>query len=195
MDTNRYQFAIRRIDEENSKDPHKDRVDGKEFPKELLYSLRMSEKLIHYKPDASEALRVAARAQHICRWKIARENYPMDRAGYLRWRTDLKKFHSKLTAEILSEAGYDEPFIQSVEVLLKKEGLKTSIETQVLEDVICFVFLEFYFDDFQKQHPEEKVIDILQKTWKKMSLEGRGFALRLSLSSVATQLVKKALSN
>lgn len=194
MNTSRYQLAIDRIDEENSRDPHTEISNGKKFPREFLYSLRMSEKLIEYKPQASEILRVAARAQHICRWKIARENYPMDRTGYLRWRTELKEFHANLTSEILKEAGYDDGFIQAVKVLLKKEGLKTNPETQILEDVICFVFLEFYFEDFQKQHSEEKLINILQKTWKKMSLQGQSFALTCSLSSSCRALIQKALA-
>ena len=121
---------------------------GETHPKEWLYAIRMSEQLVEFAPDASEELRIAARAQHICRWKSPREDYPMDRPGYLRWREDLKKMHAKLTGEILEEVGYDSEFIKRVQFLIRKKQLKKDEGTQTLEDVICLVFLKYYFEDF-----------------------------------------------
>ena len=107
MELTRFEKAIALIDEKNSEDTHKEDVDGVKYPKELLYSQRMTEKLLEYKPNASQELQIAARAQHICRWKIARDEYPMDKVGYLKWRETLKKMHAELTADILKEVGFD----------------------------------------------------------------------------------------
>ena len=133
-------------------------------------------------PDASEALRLAARGQHICRWTIPRDSYPMDRAGYLRWRNECKRMHAEKLGEILKEVGYDQATIDRVQSLVRKERLKADPETQLLEDVICLVFLENYFADFSRQHDEAKLIDIVRKTWKKMSPQGHEAALKLPLT-------------
>ena len=177
--------AIERIDAFNAQDPR-----GKELP----YSRRMTAWLEKLEPGASEALQIAARAQHIGRWTSPRENYPMDRVGYKRWRTDLADFHARTTAEILREVGYDDDLIGRVESLLKKKNLKTDPECQTLEDVICLVFLEHYFAEFAPKHPEEKVVFILRRSWIKMSDRGRQAALGLELSPELGALVEKALA-
>ena len=118
------------IDAENEADPNSEIYQDITYPKELLYSERMYERLMIFQPDASEAVQIAAKAQHICRWKIARESYPMDRVGYLKWREDLKKFHAKMTAEILKKAGYEDDFIDRVSFLIEKKLLKKDEETQ-----------------------------------------------------------------
>ena len=182
------------IDEKNSQDPHIEIAAGKEYPKELLYSLRMVQKLLQFKPDASEELQIAARAQHICRWMSPREQYPMDRIGYLKWREDLKKMHADITAKILEETGYSAEFIDRVSFLIKKKLIKKDEGTQTLEDVICLVFLENYLEEFAAKHPEEKIVDILQKTWGKMSEEGHEAALKLPLTPHSMKLIKKALA-
>ena len=179
------QEAIARIDAYNAQDPA-----GKELP----YSRRMTAWLEKLEPDASEALKIAARAQHIGRWTSPREDYPIDRAGYKRWRTDLADFHARTTAEILQEVGYGDETIARVESLLKKKRLKTDPECQTLEDVICLVFLEHYFAEFAPKHPEEKVVFILQRTWLKMSERGHQAALGLELPPDLAALVKKALA-
>ncbi|MCE2510046.1 MAG: DUF4202 domain-containing protein [Alphaproteobacteria bacterium] len=191
--TARFEAAIDAIDAANAEDPNTDLYEGREFPKELLYAIRMTEWLERFKPKASEALRLAARAQHIRRWEIARSDYPQGRIGYLKWRTDLKHFHAGLAEKILREAGYDDALIGRVQALIRKERLKQDKEAQALEDVICLVFLENYFAEFSEKHEEEKVIDIVQKTWKKMSSAAQKTALRLDLSPTARALVKKAV--
>jgi len=193
MTDDRFKAAIEKIDQANSEDPNKETFEGKEYPKELLYSIRMTGWLEKVAPNASEALKIATRSQHIQRWKIPRKDYPMDRVGYFKWRDTLKVFHAELVSGLLKEAGYDEETIGQVASLLKKEKLKTNPETQTLEDVICLVFLENYFSDFAGKHDEEMVIDIIQKSWKKMSEAGHKVALQLSLDKEASHLVEKAL--
>lgn len=186
--------SLRDIDSINAEDPHLETVDGKAYPKELLYSQRMTDMLNEFEPDASEILRLAVRSQHIKRWSIGRDSFPMDRKGYLQWRTQLKKFHGELAGSIMEKNGYSPDEIDRVDDLLNKRGLKTDPETQTLEDIACLVFLNHYFDDFLTQHDDEKLINILQKTWRKMSDKGRKAALDLDLSTAATALIKKALA-
>ena len=181
------------IDAENEADPNNEIYQDITYPKELLYSDRMYERLMAFQPDASEDVQIAAKAQHICRWKIIRESYPMDRVGYLKWREDLKKFHSKMTAEILKKAGYEDSFIDRVSFLIEKKSLKKDEETQLLEDVICLVFLEFYFDAFAHKHDAEKMKNIILKTWNKMSDKGHEEALKINFSAENLQLIKESL--
>jgi hypothetical protein len=169
------------IDEVNSQDPNSEEFDNQAFPKEILYSIRLTDWLLRLEPNPSEELQIAARAQHICRWEIPRSEYPMDRKGYLKWRTMLKLFHADKAGELMLGVGYTEDRIKRVQSLIKKEKLKTDHETQLLEDVVCLVFLENYFSDFRADHPDEKIIDIVQKTWGKMSNKGHLEALKLSL--------------
>jgi hypothetical protein len=154
----------------------------------------MSQKLLQFKPDASRALQIAARAQHICRWKIARDEYPMDRVGYLKWRETLKKMHADITADILKEVGYEDEFIERVSFLINKKLIKKNEESQAIEDVICLVFLDYYFEEFAAKHEDEKLIDILQKTWVKMSEEGHAEALKIKYSDKSLALIKQAIS-
>ena len=196
MESDRFSTAIRLFDEANSADPNREIVDGLGQPKELIYGRRMSECLGRFAPDASEAVRLAARCQHIRRWEIPRDSYPRDRAGYLRWRTTLRKFHADAAGEILTSAGYATEIVERVQSLLRKENLKTNPETQVLEDVICLVFLQYYFDDFvgQHAHEPEKIVDIVRKTWVKMSDAGHEAALKLVFTDRSKALVLEALS-
>lgn len=190
---NLFRQALAKIDAINSEDPTQEELDGQPIAKELLYSKRMSDKLDSFEPNAPEYLKIAARAQHIGRWKIARSSYPMDRVGYLRWREELKKMHAELTAAILEEVGYDAKFIEKVTHLIRKKQLKTDAETQLLEDVICLVFLENYFEEFAAKHEKDKVIDIVKKTWTKMSEKGHQAALQLSYSPESLLLIKEAV--
>jgi len=194
MKPTRFEIAIALIDKHNSEDPNTYQTNGLSFSKELVYSQRMSQKLLQFKPNASKALQIAARAQHICRWKIDRKEYPMDRVGYLKWRETLKKMHATITSDILKDVGYEDEFIKRVSILINKKHIKKNEESQIIEDVICLVFLDYYFEEFAEKHSEEKVIDILQKTWKKMSEEGHTEALKLKLSDTSLSLVKKALA-
>ncbi len=189
------QAAFQLFDAANQQDPNTEIFQGKTYPKELLYALRMTEQLNTFAPNASEALQLTARCQHICRWEIPRDSFEMNREGYLRWRLELKKFHADKAESILEKVGYSEETITKVRFLLEKKQLKKNEDTQTLEDVICLVFLAYYFEPFANKHPEEKTIDILQKTWRKMSEKGHKAALQLPLSKNALELVTKAISN
>lgn len=188
-----FQNASVWIDAENAQDPNSEIYQSKTYPKELLYSNRMYERLMDFHPNASEEVQIASKAQHICRWKIARETYPMDRVGYLKWREELKKFHAETTAKILVKAGYSQEFIDRVSFLIEKKLLKKDAETQLLEDVICLVFLEYYFDPFVQKHDREKMKNIVLKTWNKMSDNGHEAALKIKYSAPNLQLIKDAL--
>ncbi|MFV8324796.1 DUF4202 domain-containing protein [Flavobacterium sp. ZS1P14] len=193
MTTTPFQNASKWIDAENAQDPNHETYQFITYPKELLYSNRMYERLMDFHPNASETVQIAAKAQHICRWKIARDSYPMDRVGYLKWREDLKKFHAKTTAVILEKAGYSDEFIARVSFLIEKKLLKKDEETQLLEDVICLVFLEYYLDPFVHKHDREKMKNIILKTWLKMSEKGRQEALKINYSVENLELIKEAL--
>jgi Domain of unknown function (DUF4202) len=193
-DAERFKKAIHRFDAANAEDPHLEVVDGVSYPKELLYAQRMTSWLDRFAPDASEALRLAVRCQHIRRWMIPRSQYPMDRRGYLQWRTGLAKFHADTAADILREVGYEPALIDRVQSLLCKEGLKRDPEVQSLEDVICLVFLESYCADFARQHDTATMLPIIRKTWEKMSPRGREVARALDLSQEVHQLVEAALA-
>jgi len=194
MAANRYVQTITLIDAANKQDPHQESRNGTAFPKELLYSQRMTAWLEKLQPDAPETVRIAARAQHICRWMIPRDSYPRTRAGYLQWRTRLYSFHADKTAEIMRQTGYDESSIEQVKRMLRKRGLKKEQHPQIIEDIACLVFLESYFADFAADYDEEKIIPIVQKTWKKMSLPAQQAALEMQLPDIAAKLVKKALA-
>lgn len=193
-DPTRFETAIARFDAANAEDPNSEEVNGVTYPKELLYARRMTAWLDRLAPEASEALRLAARAQHIRRWAIPRRDYPMTRSGYLKWRTTLYRFHADTAGDILREAGYDDATVAAVQSLLRKERLKRNPDMQCLEDVVCLVFLESYFANFAPQYDEQKVLDILRKTWKKMSPRGQAAARDLTLSPAAGTLLEKALA-
>ena len=179
---NRFDYAIARFDAANAEDLNEEIVDGRARPKELVYAERMTAMLARYAPDASEVLRLAARCQHIQRWRIPRGDYAMDRIGYLQWRKRLNKFHAQVAGAILSDAGYDEATIARVGALLKKEALKSDPDAQALEDVVALVFLESYLAGFVAAHAQydpDKFADILVKTAKKMSPRGRAAAISL----------------
>jgi hypothetical protein len=189
----RFEQAIAAIDALNAQDPRQDPYEaGQTF--ESAYSQRMTRWLNRLEPEASEALQLAARAQHVARWRIPREDYPMDRVNYRRWRADLADLHAQTTGDILRDAGYAGDAIERVQSLLKKKNLKTDPECQTLEDVICLVFLESYFADFARQHDEPKLIRILQRTWVKMSERGHRAALALPLPPALVKIVEKALA-
>ena len=188
--------ALAEIDTANGRDPNQESEPGGEpVAKELLYARRMTAWLERLAPDASEAIRLAARAQHIERWTSARADFAEGREGYNRWRRELAQFHARRAGEIMEAAGYDGPMRERVAALILKKGLKTDPETQLLEDVICLVFLENYFADFSEKHDPDKIVDILRKTWRKMSPRGHDAALALDLPAPARALVERALAD
>ena len=196
-DLSRFERAIARFDAANALDPNRESVAGIDRPKEFIYAERMTAMLARFAPEASEVVRLAARCQHIERWKIPRSEYAMDRIGYLQWRKRLNKFHGEVAGRILREIGYDEPTIARVARLLMKEGLKSDAEAQILEDVVDLVFLESYLADFVAKHgqyDEAKFIDILAKTAKKMSAQGRSAVKSLiDLPAALVPVVRAAL--
>jgi hypothetical protein len=187
--------AFRRFDEANAQDPNQELVNGQPLPKELVYGRRMSARLEAFAPEAPETVKLAARAQHIRRWEVPRGSYPEGRAGYLKWRTDLYKRHGDTAGEIMREVGYEEDTVERVRTLLRKRGLKTDPDVQLLEDVICLVFLEHYFHDFARKHDEQKLIPIVQKTWKKMTEKAHEAALRLDFAPEDRALIQKTLKS
>jgi hypothetical protein len=191
MRTHGTQFdaAIRRFDEENARDPNKE--DSQ--PRELLYAQRLTDWVLRLCPEASETLRLAASCQHLCRWEIPRANYPMTRPGYLKWRTDLKKFHAQRAGEILRQAGYDDDTIRRVQDLNLKKNFPADPECRVLEDALCLVFLEFQLADLAAKTADDKVINALQKSWEKMTEAARAEALKLNYGEREKVLIQKAL--
>ena len=188
-----FRDAVARFDRANAEDPNVETVDGAAHPRELLYAQRMSATLEHFAPDASEVVRLAVRCQHIRRWTVPRDSYPEGRDGYRRWRTDLGRFHAETAGAILRDVGYDEATVERVRVLLRKERLKADPEVQLLEDVICLVFLRHYLAPFAAQHEDEKVVGILRKTWRKMSERGRAAASDLDVAPELRALVDRAV--
>jgi hypothetical protein len=186
----KFAAAIRRFDEENARDPHQE--NGQ--PRELLYAERLTRWVQKLSPNASEPLRLAARCQHICRWESPRENYPMTRAGYLKWRADLKKFHAEKSGQILREAGYDEETIRRVQDLNLKKNFPNDPEARVLEDALCLVFLEFQFATLAAKSDDEKMINALRKSWDKMTEAARAEALKLNYGEREKALISKALT-
>jgi hypothetical protein len=186
----RFDRAIELIDAAHAEDPEKD-ASGE--ARELVYARRMSAWLEKLAPGASEALRLAVRCQHLRRWAIARGGYPEGKVGYLRWRKEESLAHAALAGEILARAGYGEE-VKHVQSLIKKERIKHDPEAQLLEDAACLVFLEYEFAAFAVKHGEAKLVDILRKTWGKMSPQGQREALGLQLPAPLRALVEKALA-
>lgn len=180
-----FQEAVRRIDEYNRQDPAGREPDHAAAVLGWILTLR---------PDASEALQLAGRAQHMGRWRIPRDTYPRNRAGYLRWRKDLQRFHADETAAILQACGYDQGFIDRVRSIMHKQRLKHDAETQTLEDALCLAFVERQLADFSRQHDEEKLVQIIRKTWRKMSPAGQKAAQRLSLDGAVRDLLARSLA-
>lgn len=181
------------FDKANSKDPNKEYFEGKEYPKELLYSKRLSEKLNDFVPNSSEALGLAIHCQHICRWEIPRDTYEMNRVGYLKWRKELNVFHAERAGEILNSIEYNGKVIEDVQSLLLKKSTSNSNDNQILEDVVCLVFIEHSLSKFSEKYPEEKLISIISKTWNKMSEKGQEAALKLELDSKVLELISKSI--
>ncbi|MDF9392119.1 MULTISPECIES: DUF4202 domain-containing protein [Methylococcus] len=193
MTSDRFNRALQAIDAANAEDPNREEWEGALHPKELLYGRRMTGCLERLCPAASEALRLAARGQHIRRWEIPRSDYPATREGYLRWRTRLYGFHGDQLGLIMAMAGYDEDSIRRTKRLLSKRDLRTDPESQTLEDTACLVFLEYYFAPFAAGQDESKLVDIVRKTWRKMSDAARVRALELALPGHLGAVVAKAL--
>jgi hypothetical protein len=195
-DPARFARAIQLFDDANSADPNQEIAEGRTWPRELLYARRLSEFVLALQPEASEALRLAARCQHLCRWESPRQNYPATRAGYLKWREELKKFHAAKAGEILQAAGYSEELVRRVQDLnLKRLLASGDPETAVLEDALCLVFLRYQLGELAARSDEAKMVNAIRKSWLKMSPAGRAAALKLPLNPRETDLVNQALQD
>jgi hypothetical protein len=194
-DPERFAAAIRRFDEENSRDPNQLLVEGHPVPREVRYAQWLTDWVLKLRPDASEPLRLAARCQHLCRWMISRDSYPQTRAGYLQWREALKRFHARRAGELLREVGYPEDLIQRVQNLNLKRDFPEDPEARVLEDALCLVFLEHQLTELAGKTSDEKVVNALQKSWKKMTPAGQAEALKLAYGSKERNLLKRALED
>ncbi len=188
--------VIAAIDAANAEDSRVTMVDGEAYPFESVYADRMTETLEKLYPDASELLRIAARAQHIRRWEIPRDKYPKNREGYQKWRLELRKMHAELVGAIMAENSYSADDIERVGMFLKKEKLKKDAESQALENVVDVVFLAYYWDDFAAKYShydDGKLIDIVGKTLRKMSTKGHQAALALDLPEDTKRIVLAAV--
>lgn len=190
----RFDAAMAQLDAMHAEDPRMEEVEGEQVPYELLYAQRMSGWLERLRPAASETLQLAVRAQHLKRWEVPRDSYPMDRPGYHAWRTGLKQRQAGMAAGVLRNAGYDETDCDRVAALVRKEDLKNDEETRALEDAACLVFLQDYYVPFAAEHDDDKVIGILRKTLRKMSAEGHRLAGGIPLEGRARTLLEKAVA-
>ncbi len=193
MTANRFEMVIRLIDEANSADPTTVMVRGALRPAELLYGQRMSAQLAVFCPAASEHLLIAARAQHLERWKLPRSAYPMGKFGYFRWRNEQKRRHGARVSELMAEAGYECDDRARVESLVRKEQLKRDREAQALEDTACLVFMEHYMAGFAATKDDADMIGIIAKTWRKMSDAGHAAALAMTFPPELAALVVKGV--
>jgi len=194
-DRQRFENAMRRFDEENARDPNVQLKNDTPVPRELLYAEWLTDWVLRLSPQASETLRLAARSAHLCRWTIPRDSYPNDRAGYLCWRQDLKKFHAQKTGEILRETGYPEEISTRVQALVSKSAFPTNPESRVLEDALCLVFLERQFSELAAKSTDERVVNALQKAWKKMTPLAHELALKLAYSPREKELLNRAFGS
>jgi hypothetical protein len=195
QDPRRFEAAIRRFDEENARDPNLETVAGAPRPRELIYAQWLTEWVLKLCPEASEELRLAARCQHLCRWEVPRNSYPMTRAGYLKWREGLRKFHAQKAGEILREVGYPEPVVARVQSLNLKKGFPQDAEGRVVEDALCLVFLERQFGELAGKTSDEKMVNALQKCWQKMTPAAQAFAQGLAYGPHEAALLARALES
>jgi hypothetical protein len=186
--------AFHLFDQYNQQDPEKISYQGSTYAAENFYALQLHTWVTKLDSAAGEALLLASRCQHIGRWEVPRETYPDGKAGYLKWRSDLGKYHAEKAENLLQQIGYDDATIQHVQHIVRKEDLRNDKEVQVIEDGLCLVFLEFQYEDFIQEHDDDKVIHILRRSWKKMSERGQKAATELSFSGRGKELLERALS-
>jgi hypothetical protein len=193
MTVGRLGQALDRLDAINADDPHQIRVGGESRPKELTHAAMVSSWIAQLRPDAGDVLQIAARGHHVRRWAIPRGEYPQGRRGYLRWRQALQELHAEVVGEVMTEAGYGTAEIGRAQDLVRKKNLRRDPDAQALEDALCLVFLETQFGEFRSRQPDDRTIEILRRTWAKMSAEARSLALDLDLSPGDRRFIQEAL--
>ena len=192
LDEGRVRRCMEMFDAANAEDPNRD---ASGVPKELAYARQMSAWLARLEPNAPDEVRLAVRAQHIRRWEIPRDSYPAGRSAYLAWRRNLGRFHAETAGAIMRDCGVDDDTVLRVQAIIRKERFKTDRLAQLLEDVACLVFLDHYFAPFAGDQAEDSMVNILRKTWKKMSEAGRAASLQIEYSPQCQALLGKALGN
>lgn len=192
--TTKLDKVLQEIDNVHAQDPNTVVINGEDQPYELHYSREMSAYLEKHSPGSSDLLRIAICAQHLRRWEVPRNSYPMNKGGYQSWRTALKHRQAGLVFQICLDNGYSEDDSNRVASLVRKENITHDDETRILEDVACLVFLDDQFEEFKKHHDDKKIITILRKTWDKMTERGHELALEISMSSHAKSLITEAVS-
>lgn len=190
----RFRAVIAAIDAANEADPARIVVNGASRGAAALYGERMTAWLDRLAPAVGELLHIAVRAQHLERFKLPRSAYPMDKPGYYRWRNEQKRRHGARLTELMTASGYSEDAAARAAAMVRKENLRADPETQLLEDCACLVFLQYEFAGFAAPHADEKVIDIVAKTWAKMSDLARAEALKLDLPAHLAPLVEAAVT-
>lgn len=190
---NKLDQAFALFDAYNQRDPSHTNWQNEDYPLEYFYALKLYEWVLRLDPEADEVLQLAARSQHIGRWEIPRDTYPEGRTGYLKWRSDLSKYHAEKAAKIMATVGYDEQTQEKVRTIIQKRRIKADPQVQTMENALCLVFLEYQYEALVQKLDDEKMIPILQKTWAKMSEPGQKLALSLSYSTQGRDLIEKAL--
>lgn len=196
----RYEQTAELIDQANSLDPNKENdYDSSESTKELLYGLRMADMIERFAPEADEVQKLSVRAQHIERWKSPRSDYPMNKKGYYMWRTKLYAFHADTLVKLMQQTGYSDEEMERAQLAVGKKNLKSNPDTQMLENIAALTFIEHYMLDFAGKHPEyseEKWIEIIVRTWRKMDEKAQQFALsgNLKLPEPLVPLIQKSLA-
>ncbi len=193
MEKNKIEKIISRFREENSKDPNKILYMGKNQPFELVYSEWLSLWIQKIVDTPSLELQLAGYCQHIKRWEIPRSNYPMDKNGYHKWRTELYKYHAQEAEKILREENCEEELIQKVMKIVLKKDRQNDLDVQHMEDALCLVTMEYQMEDFAKKYSDEKLADILKKVIKKMSANGIKHALTIPHSERIKNLLSSLL--
>ena len=193
MAVDRLASALAAIDAANADDPNTIDIDGERRPKELAHAELMTHWLVRLDPAADDAQRLAARAHHLRRWSMPRATYPEGRAGYLRWRTALRRQHATEVGEILLTAGYDAPVVERVQAIIRKDGLGTDPQVQTHEDALCLVFLETQLAATVDRLGPEKMLGVIAKTAAKMSPKGLVHVADLPLRAADRALVEQAL--
>lgn len=192
--TDRRARAILAFKSENARDPNLVRDGVEDRPKELVDAERLALWVGKLTDEPSEALALASHCQHLRRWEVPRTDYERGRVGYLKWRKALARFHADCAGEILSREGYDAETLAAVRQINLKQGMQHNPDVQTMEDALCLSFLEHEIGEFAAKHPDDKLIDIIAKTWGKMSETARRLALQLPFEERVAGLVRKALA-
>jgi len=190
---NKLEKAFELFDAFNKQDPGTITWEGVIYPAEYFYAVQLYNWVLKLAPAASEMVLLASRSQHIGRWKVPRNSYPEGKSAYLRWRTDLAKYHAETAGQLMLQAGYNLKEVKYIQQIIRKEQLRTNPEVQVIENALCLVFLQFQYEDFIVKHDDKKVITIIKKSWTKMTEPGRNAALTLHFSEKGKALILEAL--